>query len=118
MEIQVSKEAQEKLVPYKNEGIRFLIDLDDGVGEFSKFGVCSLDTHFRILVVNKKGELPDYSEVLESNDGPFYIKDYTKHYFGQKPQLTVNERFCNLVLSTENGLVDGNVEILDKRDQA
>lgn len=115
MEITLSAPVVEKLQPFVAESAKLLLDLDDGVGEFSKFGICSLDTSFRLLVVKEDSNLKDYNLVLKSLVGPIYIKDYTAHYFGEKPILALNPRFSNLVLTNEAGLLDGNVEVIDMR---
>lgn len=115
MEIALSTPVVEKLQPFVAESAKLLLDLDDGVGEFSKFGICSLDTSFRVLVVKEDSNLKDYNLILKSLVGPIYIKDYSAHYFGEKPQLALNPRFNNLVLTNETGLLDGNVEIIDMR---
>ncbi len=114
MNIQLSKDVVEKLAPYTKDGV-LLLDLDDGVGSFSKFGVCSLDTSFRFLVVKKDSDLKDYQVALDSKVGPIYIKDYTLHYFGKEPKIDLNPRFLNYVLSTEAGIVDNNVQVIDMK---
>ena len=39
---------------HDDEGATIILDLDDGVGEYSKMGVCSLDTSFRLLLLDKE----------------------------------------------------------------
>ncbi|MHC5373214.1 iron-sulfur cluster biosynthesis family protein [Enterococcus sp. LJL120] len=114
MEIKMSPEVEKKLAPYQQDA-KLLLDLDDGVGSFSKFGVCSLDTSFRVLVVAKDSDLKDYPTALTSPIGDLYIKEYTSNYFAEEPVLELNPRFQNLVLKTASGTVDGNVEIIDMR---
>lgn len=115
MNIQITPAAKAKLTPYTAEHAILLLDLDDGVGSFSKFGVCSLDTSFRVLIVQNDSDLKDYSLEMKSEVGPIYIKEYTKDYFTENPQLDLNPRFQNLVLKSETGIIDNNVEIIDFR---
>ncbi|WP_071131166.1 iron-sulfur cluster biosynthesis family protein [Enterococcus timonensis] len=115
MKITLSPEAVAKLQPYLNDETALLLDLDDGVGKFSKFGICSLDISFRILVVDKTQDLKDYGTQLDSEVGPIGIKGYSADYIGESPSLTVNPRYQNLVLNSVSGLVDGNVGIVDFR---
>ena len=56
MYLKISEKAQERLQKYTDEGATIILDLDDGVGKYSKMGVCSLDTSFRLLLLDKKQE--------------------------------------------------------------
>ena len=80
--------------------------------------ICSLDTSFRFLLVSDKEVPAPYTITLSSAVGPIYIKDYTANYFDQEPKLNLNERFQSIVLETESGVVDRNVEIIDLRKQS
>lgn len=115
MNIQITAEAEAKLAPYLAEHALLLLDLDDGVGPFSQLGVCSLDTSFRILIVQKDSDLKDYSLHLDSTIGPIYIKEYTNNYFNERPIMDLNPRFQNLMLKSATGIIDNNVEIIDLR---
>lgn len=114
MKLNLTEDAAKKLAPYTKEA-KLLLDLDDGVGSFSKFGVCSLDTSFRVLVVAPDSDLKDYPTALETSIGDLYIKDYTKNYFEEDPSLSLNPRFQNLALKSATGTIDNNVEIIDMR---
>jgi uncharacterized protein YqkB len=115
MELNMSQAVINKLAGYDaNEG-SWLLDLDDGVGPYSKLGICSLDTSFRLLLVSDKEIPAPYTVSLSSAVGPIYIKDYTVNYFDQNPKLSLNERFQSIMLETESGVVDRNVELIDLR---
>jgi uncharacterized protein YqkB len=115
MELNMSQAVINKLAGYDaNEG-SWLLDLDDGVGPYSKLGICSLDTSFRLLLVSDKEIPAPYTVSLSSAVGPIYIKDYTVNYFDQNPKLSLNERFQSIILETESGVVDRNVELIDLR---
>jgi uncharacterized protein YqkB len=115
MELNMSQAVINKLAGYDaNEG-SWLLDLDDGVGLYSKLGICSLDTSFRLLLVSDKEIPAPYTVSLSSAVGPIYIKDYTVNYFDQNPKLSLNERFQSIILETESGVVDRNVELIDLR---
>ncbi|BDP78202.1 hypothetical protein EfmAA242_24300 [Enterococcus faecium] len=43
MYLKITEQAQERLQKYIDEGATVILDLDDGVGEYSKMGVCQLD---------------------------------------------------------------------------
>ena len=54
MYLKITDQAQERLQKYIDEGATVILDVDDGVGEYSKMGVCSLDTSFRLLLLDKE----------------------------------------------------------------
>lgn len=57
MELKMSQAVINKLEGYHSNEGALLLDLDDGVGPYSKLGICSLDTSFRFLLVSDK-EVP------------------------------------------------------------
>lgn len=116
MDIQITPEALKKLAPYRNQDTCLLLDLDDGVGIFSKLGVCSLDTSFRILAVQADSNLKDYPIALTAPEGNLYIKAYTKDYFSEQPILELDPRFPSLRLKSAAGVIDNHVEIIDLRE--
>lgn len=118
MELKMSQAVINKLEGYHSNEGALLLDLDDGVGPYSKLGICSLDTSFRFLLVSDKEVPAPYTITLSSAVGPIYIKDYTANYFDQEPKLNLNERFQSIMLETESGVVDSNVEIIDLRKQS
>ncbi|MGX7350836.1 hypothetical protein RU97_GL000451 [Enterococcus canis] len=115
MYLTVTDAAQAKLEPYIEAGAKVVLDLDDGVGAYSKMGVCSLDTSFRILILDKVQESKDYALTLDSNVGEVLIKDYSKMYLDEDMTLDVKDRFNTLYLKSPSGVLDGNVPIVDLR---
>ncbi|WP_122645470.1 iron-sulfur cluster biosynthesis family protein [Enterococcus mediterraneensis] len=118
MYLKISEEALAKLAPYDTEDTVFVLDLDDGVGKYSKMGVCSLDTSFRLLVLNKEQERSDYEESIKSDAGEIYIKEYSKIYMAEEMTLAVDPRLQVLKLESPSGTLDNNVPIVDLRSAA
>jgi len=89
MYLKITEQAQERLQKYIDEGATVILDLDDGVGEYSKMGVCSLDTSFRLLLLDKEQRKNDYKLQLDSDIGDVYIKDYSKMYMDEDRKSVV-----------------------------
>lgn len=117
MDITLQAAVQTKLASLLDDKSALLLDLDDGVGPFSKIGVCSLDTSFRLLVVPKTEVQAPYTVSLESELGPVYIKDYTQEYFTDHNTVTFDARLSTLGLKTAQQTLDSHVELLDLRPQ-
>lgn len=117
MYLKITDQAQEKLLAYIEEGAVIILDLDDGVGEYSKVGYCSLDTSFRLLILDKAQSHKDYAEFLENNIGDIYIKDYSKRYLDDAMTLDFDERLHTLRLNGPSGVLDNNVPIVDLRPE-
>ncbi|WP_086315633.1 hypothetical protein A5821_003133 [Enterococcus sp. 7F3_DIV0205] len=115
MYLKISDAAQVKLTPYIENKSVIILDLDDGVGKYSKMGVCSLDTSFRILILDQLQEKTDFGLVLDSDIGAIYIKDYSKRYLDEEMTLEVDPRLQVLKLKSPSGTLDGNVPIVDLR---
>ncbi|MGX7132995.1 MULTISPECIES: iron-sulfur cluster biosynthesis family protein [Enterococcus] len=115
MNIQFSKEAKEKLAPFLSEKAVIVLDLDDGVGKYSKMGVCSLDTSFRLLVLSEEQDLSDYEAAIASEIGKIYIKEYSKLYMAEEMIFTVDQRLQVLKLGSPGGVLDNFVPIVDLR---
>lgn len=115
MYLKVSDEAQVKLTPYIENKSVIILDLDDGVGKYSKMGVCSLDTSFRLLILDQLQDKSDFSLTLDSTIGAIYIKDYSKRYLDEEMTLEVDPRLQIFKLKSPSGILDGNVPIVDLR---
>ena len=115
MFLTVTEDAQNKLLPFGNDESVILLDMNDGVGEYSKVGVCSLDTSFRFLILTKSQPMADYDEVLDSTVGPIPIKGYSRRYLDEAMTLELDKRLQVLKLKGEGGQIDGSVEIVDLR---
>lgn len=111
--LQMSQEVQTRLRNHLiNDNEQLILDFDDGVGVYSKVGVCSLDVSFRFLVVDKQAVDAIYDETLDSPLGPVLIKGYAANFVNEAPELDMN-KFGLITLKTAAGVVDTNVEILD-----
>lgn len=103
MQLTITKEAEAKLKPYfDDKNAVILLDFDDGVGPFSKVGVCSLNQAFQLVVAPKEADLHDYDQVLETNLGKVHYKGYSDMYLDQVMQLKVNEQNMTLRLVGNN----------------
>jgi uncharacterized protein YqkB len=92
---------------------KLLLSYDDGVGQFSSVGVCSLDTAFQLIKVDPELEAPDYDLQLDSNIGPIFIKGYSKQYLGENLKLDFDSKFFTLPLSSDSEMIDSNVQVMD-----
>ena len=115
MFLKVSDEAQVKLTPYIHDQAVIILDLDDGVGKYSKMGICSLDTSFRLLILEQLQDKSDFDLTLDSDIGAVYIKDYSKRYLDEEMTLEVDPRLQVFKLNSPSGILDGNVPIVDLR---
>jgi uncharacterized protein YqkB len=115
MYLTISDEAKAKLDPYVQSQATIILDLDDGVGNYSKMGVCSLDTSFRLLILDKEQSKDDYNLTLDSDLGAIYIKDYSQSYMDEQMTLTVDPRLQVFQLHGPSGVLDAQVPIVDLR---
>ncbi|EOL49361.1 iron-sulfur cluster biosynthesis family protein [Enterococcus caccae] len=115
MFLKISDEAQLKLTPYLESKAVLILDLDDGVGKYSRMGVCSLDTSFRLLILDQLQDTSDFDLTLDSDIGAVYIKDYSKRYLDEEMTLEVDQRLQVFKLKSPSGVLDGNVPLVDLR---
>ena len=108
MYLKISEKAQERLEKYVQEGAI-------SVGKYSKMGVCSLDTSFRLLLLNKKQEKTDYPLTINSDMGEVFIKDYSKMYMDEEMTLTLDPRLNVFKLESPSGTLDNYVPLVDLR---
>ncbi|MFC4772043.1 iron-sulfur cluster biosynthesis family protein [Enterococcus hermanniensis] len=113
MYIEIDKELVERLSNYKDD--RLVLDLDDGVGRYTKVGSCSLDISFRLLVLNRNQDHSDYMYDVGSELGPIAVKDHSKLYLENEMSLVFDSRMSLIKLKGPSGLIDGNVQIIDLR---
>lgn len=118
MELTFTAAAKDKLAKYMQPNSKILLSLDDGVGPFSNVGVCSLDTAFQLIFVDKGLAIPDYDESIETELGTIYYKGYSKQYLNEHMQLDFKSNFQTMPLSGEGELLDSNIVVLDLSKQA
>ena len=82
---------------------------DDGGGKYSiKGGGCAIGSHFSIIYVDKVD--PDYPIKFENNQGiNIYTSKYDTTMMG--PNLVVDYANASLNLKSDEGLLDGGVDI-------
>ena len=102
------------LIQYLNEHSKkkdnFVLDLDDGVGMFSKQGQCSLDLKFNFLIVDTNYDLSnDYPIEVSSNYRDVYIKESSSKYFDSDVRLKLNG--SSISMSNDSQLIDNHVQI-------
>ena len=78
-------------------------------------GICSLDTSFRLLFLDKKQEKNDYQLIIDSDIGDVYIKDYSKMYMDEAVTLTLDPRLGVFKLESPSGILDSHVQLVDLR---
>lgn len=115
MYLHITENAQVKLEPFIEQNVIIILDLDDGVGKYSKMGVCSIDTSFRLLLLDQFQDREDYRIRLDATTGEIYIKDYSEMYLDEEMVLDVDPRFDLFSLRGPSGTLDGNVPIVDLR---
>ena len=75
MKLTITDEAATKLRPFFGDpNAIVLLDFDDGVGPFSKVGVCSLNQAFQLVIVDKDEDIHDYNEKIVTELGDVYYK--------------------------------------------
>ncbi|WP_152638997.1 iron-sulfur cluster biosynthesis family protein [Lentilactobacillus curieae] len=109
MKLTITDSAQSKINQVADEDTRLLLSFDDGVGPFSKWGICSLETAFDVIAVDKDALTPDYEKSLSTNHGEWAYKGYSKNYLDDDMKLDVVNN--NLVLSGESGILDSAVTL-------
>ncbi|WP_173021216.1 iron-sulfur cluster biosynthesis family protein [Secundilactobacillus folii] len=113
--LKMSNEVIERLKKHMTtDSDQLILDFDDGVGAYSKVGVCSLDVSFRFLVVDQESvDDSIFDEALDSPMGKVLIKSYADNYFiDEAPKLDLS-KLGLITLKTNTGVIDTNVEILD-----
>ncbi|MDR0922240.1 MAG: iron-sulfur cluster biosynthesis family protein [Lactobacillales bacterium] len=110
-----TKTKLETLLSTGSTPTKILFDFDDGVGPLSKMGNCTINVHFRIVLVDDTANLKEYNAILDSNIGPLYFKDYSKMYMGENMIVSFNPTYGNNILKSETETLDQNAEILDYR---
>ncbi|MFD0896757.1 iron-sulfur cluster biosynthesis family protein [Loigolactobacillus binensis] len=114
MFLTVTAAAQAKLAKYLTAERQLILDLDDGVGKYSKLGSCALNLSYRLLVVDAATDISeDYSGILASTIGPLHIKPYSTEYLAANMRLDVNPRLNTLGLFSESEQMDPNVNVID-----
>lgn len=117
MQLDITKEAQQRLNHLCGQApAKLLLDFDDGVGSLSKFGACSMDGSYRLLLIDPHSGGEDYSAVINSNLGPLYYLPADKTQFDSNMQLRYDPRFLTLKLVSPNHILSNNVEVVDLRN--
>ena len=99
MKLTITDEAATKLRPFfEDPNAIVLLDFDDGVGPFSKVGVCSLNQAFQLVIVDKDEDIHDYNEKIVTELGDVYYKGYSDMYLDQVMQLKLNPQNMTLRL--------------------
>ena len=94
------------MTPHIENNAGIILALDDGVGKYSKMGVCSLDIGFRLLILDQLQKISDFSLILDSDVGAVYIKDYSKRYLDEEMILEVDSRLQVFKLKSPSGILD------------
>lgn len=119
MKLTITEDAKAKLRPYfEDQDARVLLDFDDGVGPFSKVGVCSLNQAFQLVIVNKDEALHDYDENLTTELGDLYYKGYSDTYLDQVMQIKLNPQNMTLrLVGNSSGELTPVLNLVDLRNK-
>ncbi|PWG01074.1 iron-sulfur cluster biosynthesis family protein [Levilactobacillus bambusae] len=112
MTLQITEFAQEKILARMgmDRSNQLILDLDDGVGPYSEFATCSLETNYQLLITEHV-DSTIYNQVLQSPLGPVSVKGYAHSFFSEDPKISVSSDY-NLQLSDRSGLLDSNVSLI------
>ena len=114
MYINIADDLVERLKKYQDS--RIVLDLDDGVCQYSKSVSCALNISFRLLILDKEQDHSDYNLDIESNIGSIAIKEHSKLYLEDEMTLTFDPRMSLIKLKGPSGMIDGNVQMIDLRE--
>lgn len=112
MYLEFSDDVMMRIKKHMHADTVVVLDFDDGVGPFSKAGICSLDTAFKLILTTKVVVTPEFDATIESNLGQVLIKDYSKEQLDQQMTLIQADNL-NLVLKGAGGILDGHVQMID-----
>ncbi|MGX7352888.1 hypothetical protein RU97_GL000616 [Enterococcus canis] len=94
-------------------GKKLLLTFEDGVGPYSQHAMIHMQIQFSLNIVKNDADLTDYDMTLPSNLGPVYIKGYSQEDLAEHLVIAVDERLGTFSLSSEAGVIDPNVPLLD-----
>ena len=90
MELNISAQAAARLAPLLRADRVLILDLNDGIGPYSRSYHDPTQAKFSLLILSRRN-LPDVFDAhLDSPVGPVLIKSYTCGLFDTKTELTVN----------------------------
>ncbi|MDE6375892.1 MAG: iron-sulfur cluster biosynthesis family protein, partial [Ligilactobacillus sp.] len=117
MKLTITDEAAAKLRPFfEDQNALVLLDFDDGVGPFSKVGVCSLNQAFQLVIVDKDEDIHDYNEKITTELGDVYYKGYSDMYLDQVMQLRLNPQNMTLrLVGNSSGELTPVLNVIDLR---
>ncbi|CAH0419485.1 iron-sulfur cluster biosynthesis family protein [Periweissella ghanensis] len=110
--LEIVGKAAERLTAFVNDGAKILLDLDDGVGQFATGAAsCTMDTAFRLIIVDQAMATPDYQLAISSNIGTIYAKEHSKTMLISQMKLAYQPPFNQLALTGLGEEIDPNVQI-------
>lgn len=117
MKLTITDDAANKLRPFfEDQNALVLLDFDDGVGPFSKVGVCSLNQAFQLVIVDKTEDIHDYNEKITTELGDVYYKGYSDMYLDQVMQLKLNPQNMTLrLVGNSSGELTPVLNVIDLR---
>lgn len=118
MYLKIDDGVQKALARKTDENSRVLFMYEDGVSPYSKSGPGAMMISFVIVIINKdQPYLEWFDETVDTNLGPWPIKGYAKNYLDEDMELEIKS-FGDIVLKSENGIIDDTVVIRDERTTA
>lgn len=114
-ELQFDKALSEKFAPYFKQQDKVLLDLDDGIGQFSNSAVsCTMGIAMRIIIVPEDLATPDHTIEVKTNLGSIYAKAHTEYALDKNMTLSLVPPFNQMVLKGDEGTIDPSVVIINK----
>ncbi|RRG17860.1 iron-sulfur cluster biosynthesis family protein [Weissella viridescens] len=112
MHMTISEAVVAMITAKENDMTRLVLDFDDGVGPFSKQGICSLNTAFQFVLARPDQVTGEFDATLTSNLGSIAIKGYAIEQLDPEMTLTRDQNF-NLVLAGNSGSLDNHLQLVD-----
>ena len=90
MELNVSAVAASRLAPMLHADKALILDINDGIGPYSRPSKTSGQAKFNLLILPRTNVPDVYDAHLDSPVGPVLIKSYTRGFFKAETELTVS----------------------------
>lgn len=110
MKLTIGKEALLKIKQLTGPDDILLIDLDDGIGEFSKL-LMENGLKYQLLIVDKKTLPKEFDHTLTSNAGTVYFNKDTEWYLDPEMHIDFKANTNSFRLWSTNELLEPQMPI-------
>ncbi|TLF39660.1 iron-sulfur cluster biosynthesis family protein [Lacticaseibacillus zeae] len=90
MELNISAQAAARLAPLLHADRVLVLDLNDGIGPYSRQYHDTSQAKFSLLILPRRNVPDVFDAHLDSPVGPVLIKSYAAGFFDSKTELTIN----------------------------